>query len=125
MERQRFDVMLEAARWVGLWPVGETESQVMAAVARAGETLDGAKWARVKRTMSVCDLSSLRAGDLGTVVGIDAAHSSAKRLADMGFVRGVRLEMVRPGRPCIVRIDGSCVGLGGAHQQCVSLVRTV
>lgn len=69
----------------------------------------------------VTQLRALEAGELATVVGIDAASSSAKRLADLGFVRGAVVEMIRPGSPCIIRIDGTCVGLGTAHQQGICL----
>lgn len=64
-------------------------------------------------------VSSLRSGNVVTVVGIDAEHLSAKRLADMGFVSGVRIRMVRPGDPCIVAIGGTFVGLGRRNQDCV------
>ena len=61
-------------------------------------------------------------GDVGVIRRIASGESGAKRLADMGFVRGVRVEMVRPGTPCIVRIDGQCVGLGRRHQDSIELV---
>ncbi len=61
-------------------------------------------------------LQILKAGDVGVIDGITATSGAAKRLADMGFVRGARLEMVRPGSPCIVRLAGICVGLGRGHQ---------
>ena len=67
---------------------------------------------------------SLRAGEVGVIRRISAANGSAKRLADMGFVRGAGLEMIRPGEPCIVRIDGLCVGLGREHQDSIELQTT-
>ncbi len=66
-------------------------------------------------------LPSLRAGDIATLRAITATETSAKRLADMGFVRGARIEMIQPGTPCIVRIDGAFVGLGAAHQESILL----
>jgi len=66
-------------------------------------------------------MPSLKAGDLGLVAGILGARLSGKRLADLGFVRGAEVTMVRPGAPCIVRIGGRCVGLGSAHQECIEL----
>ena len=66
-------------------------------------------------------LPMLEAGDLATITGITGPQVAAKRLADMGFVRGARLEMIRPGRPCIVQIAGVCVGLGAAFQRCIQL----
>ncbi len=62
-------------------------------------------------------LTQLTHGQQGVVESITSSESSAKRLADIGFVRGARLQMVRPGDPCIVRIDETCVGLGFGHQK--------
>lgn len=64
-------------------------------------------------------LFGLRAAESSTIVGVTAAQRSAKRLADMGFVSGARIEMIRPGNPCLVRIGGTCVGLGTANQRCI------
>ena len=69
-------------------------------------------------------LPMLEAGDVATITGITGitgTQVAAKRLVDMGFVRGARLEMIRPGRPCIVQIAGVCVGLGAAFQRCIQL----
>ena len=64
-------------------------------------------------------LRTLGSGEHCTFVGVNAATSSAKRLADMGFVSGARIEMIRTGNPCLVRIGGTCVGLGSANQSCI------
>jgi len=64
-------------------------------------------------------LQRLCAGDIAIVVGIVAEETSAKRLADLGFVPGVRVEMVRRGSPCIVRLDGTRIGLGSALQRAI------
>ena len=61
----------------------------------------------------------LKAGRSSVIVGINAEHLSAKRLADMGFVTGARVRMIRRGNPCIVGIGGTFVGLGAANQACV------
>lgn len=66
-------------------------------------------------------LPMLRTGDVATIIGITETQVAAKRLFDMGFVRGARLEMIRPGLPCIVRIGGVCVGLGAAYQDSIQL----
>jgi Fe2+ transport system protein FeoA len=66
-------------------------------------------------------LPVLEAGEVGTIAGVSATQIAAKRLADMGFVRGARVEMLRPGTPCLVRIGSACVGLGAAHQDSVLL----
>lgn len=66
-------------------------------------------------------LGGLKTGDSATVVSIVPDVRSAKRLADLGFVRGASVTMVSTGRPCIVRIQGRCVGLGHAHQESIAL----
>lgn len=76
---------------------------------------------RVFATMNMT-LPSLKTGEVGRVECVKSASSSAKRLADLGFVSGARLEMLRPGSPCIVRIEGVCMGLGLAHQACIQLL---
>ena len=67
-------------------------------------------------------LERLSAGAVAIVVGIVAEETSAKRLADLGFVPGVRVEMVRRGNPCIVRLDGTRIGLGNALQRAICTV---
>lgn len=64
---------------------------------------------------------TLRAGDCGIVEGLEGPQVSSKRLADLGFIPGVEITMVRPGAPCIVRIGGRCVGLGRDHQCAIQL----
>ena len=61
----------------------------------------------------------LKTGRSGVIVGINAEHLYAKRLADMGFVTGAKVRMIRRGNPCIVGIGGTFVGLGAANQACV------
>ena len=69
-------------------------------------------------------LSSLTMGETAAIVSIAAAQTAAKRLADMGFVRGAVVEIIRPGKPCLVRIGGTCVGLGVDHQRSIVVHRT-
>jgi Fe2+ transport system protein FeoA len=69
-------------------------------------------------------LSSLRTGEAAAIVSIAASQASAKRLADMGFVRGALVEMIRTGKPCLVRIGSTCVGLGADHQRSIGVKRT-
>ncbi len=71
--------------------------------------------------MQESSLPTLTAGQTGIVDRISAGQSLSKRLADLGFVRGARLEMIRPGVPCIVGIEGTRVGLGWAHQASILL----
>ena len=68
-------------------------------------------------------LSGLKKGEAAAIVSIATTQAAAKRLADMGFVRGAVIEMIRPGRPCLVRIGGTCVGLGLDHQRSIVVHR--
>ncbi len=68
-------------------------------------------------------LLDLAFGDVARIASIAADQTAAKRLADMGFVRGAVVEMIRPGRPCLVRIGGTYVGLGLEHQGSVLIDR--
>ena len=69
-------------------------------------------------------LSTLNAGEAAAIVSIAASQAAAKRLADMGFVRGAVVEMIRPGRPCLVRIGATFVGLGADHHRSIGIERT-
>jgi Fe2+ transport system protein FeoA len=55
----------------------------------------------------------------GQVAVLDSLHPSpsrAKRLADMGFIKGARLQMIRGGNPCILRVESTRIGLGRTYQ---------
>ena len=69
-------------------------------------------------------LSNLKMGEAAAIVSIAASQASAKRLADMGFVRGALVEMIRTGKPCLVRIGSTCFGLGADHQRSIGVQRT-
>ncbi len=69
-------------------------------------------------------LSGMKTGETAAIISIAASQASAKRLADMGFVRGALVEMIRTGRPCLVRIGATCVGLGADHQRSILVLRT-
>lgn len=71
--------------------------------------------------MKTMRLPQLHQGEKGTIEAIHEQGSLAKRLADMGFVRGVEITMVKPGSPCIVSIEGRNVGLGAAGQRRIQL----
>ncbi len=75
--------------------------------------------AESSRPMPERTLRELFAGKPATIVGVTNSGSSAKRLADMGFVSGARIEMVRPGDPCLIRLGHTNIGLGRFHQECI------
>ncbi len=66
-------------------------------------------------------LPNLKVGDTGVIERVAAVNGVSKRLADMGFVRGAELEVIRAGSPCIVRLEDSRVGLGRTHQTSIQL----
>ncbi|MCO6435992.1 MAG: ferrous iron transport protein A [Phycisphaerae bacterium] len=70
-------------------------------------------------------LASLESGETVRIESIDCGYLHCKRLADLGFTQGMELTMVRAGCPCIVRLDGRCVGLGRRHQACIRISRVV
>jgi Fe2+ transport system protein FeoA len=70
------------------------------------------------------DLSQLPDGCTGVVERIAAEEATAKRLADMGFVRGASVTKLRSGKPCLVRIGTTCVGLGVSLQKSILLTQS-
>ncbi len=61
--------------------------------------------------MSHLTVRALKPGEVGVIDGLVGDLEYAKRLADLGFVRGMSLVMLRPGTPCIVRLQTTCFGL--------------
>lgn len=51
-------------------------------------------------------LRALKAGDTGRVERVTAQGSLVRRLREMGLHDGAEVRMVRPGSPCIIRLDG-------------------
>lgn len=49
----------------------------------------------------------LHSGQIAEVGQLVGPPEQVRRLEELGLRTGVRLEMVRSGSPCIVRIDGS------------------
>ena len=76
---------------------------------------------KTDRVMESCSLERMRPGDAGRVTGLTLKNGAARRLAEFGFVRGARVEMIRPGAPCIVRLDQTRVSLGVSLQEGVFL----
>ena len=86
-----------------------------------GAAQGGSATAMMEIERVTCSLATLKTGDVGVVQRIASHEARSKRLADMGFVRGARLEVVRRGHPCIVQLDGTRVGLGRLHQASIEL----
>lgn len=66
-------------------------------------------------------LRSMRAGDVGLVTALRDAHAGARRLAEFGLIPGTKVEMIRAGAPCIVRIDHTRLSMGASLQDGVLL----
>ncbi len=67
-------------------------------------------------------LNTLARGQSAKIATVHAHEDSAKRLADMGFIHGASVQMLRPGNPCIIRIERSRIGLGADHQSTIELM---
>ena len=60
-------------------------------------------------------MSLLQSGETASVCAV-AGGQTARRLAEIGFIPGASVEMLRGGDPCIVRLDCSRLSLGAALQ---------
>jgi Fe2+ transport system protein FeoA len=68
-------------------------------------------------------LAVLRRGQVAEVGQLVGAPEQVRRLEELGLRTGARLEMIRSGAPCIIRVEGSklCVREDGNSRV---LVRT-
>ena len=72
--------------------------------------------------MAAAALKTLKRRRVAVIASVNGTSFSSKHLADMGFVRGAKVEMLRPGSPCIVKIDdGACVALGAGYQMGIAV----
>jgi len=60
-------------------------------------------------------MSVLQSGEVASVCSVSGGDA-ARRLADIGFVPGAKVEMLRRGDPCIVRLHRSRLSLGAVLQ---------
>jgi Fe2+ transport system protein FeoA len=56
-------------------------------------------------------LTMLRPGQSAVVEAVLGAGEFAHRLREMGLRPGARVQMVRPGAPCLIRLDGLKLGI--------------
>jgi len=54
----------------------------------------------------VVPLKELQAGQSGLVCGVNGGGDFLHRLREMGLCDGAEICMLRPGCPCIVRLEG-------------------
>lgn len=52
-------------------------------------------------------LSSLRRGEVASVWRLIGTPESVRRLHELGLRDGARIEIIRGGSPCIIRLEGS------------------
>lgn len=56
---------------------------------------------------AILPLSLLPSGQVGEVFDVTGTSDYAKRLGELGFRQGAKVQMVRAGTPCIVRLENS------------------
>ena len=59
----------------------------------------------------VIPLNRLKTGQSAEVSGVLGPVDHVHRLEELGFRRGAKIQMFRPGNPCIVRMAGNKVCL--------------
>jgi Fe2+ transport system protein FeoA len=60
-------------------------------------------------------LEHLRPGEWAEVIDVAGEAGWVARLAELGLRAGSRVQMVRGGAPCLVRVGGGRLSLRGAH----------
>ena len=67
--------------------------------------------AKAKETqVDLIPLGRLRAGQGGCVGEVLGPCDMVHRLREMGLYDGARIQMIRPGSPCIIRLQGQRLG---------------
>ena len=59
------------------------------------------------RSNPMVPIASLRSGQVAEIHELVGPIEHVRRLEELGLRRGARLELVRGGSPCILRIDGT------------------
>lgn len=76
------------------------------------------------RCAEACTLNRLGIGECGKVVKIEGDRELRRRLMEMGFCSGTRVEVVRRspfGDPIELRLRGYCLSLRNEQAKCVSV----
>ncbi len=61
-------------------------------------------------------ITKLVKGQVGRVERIDGSSRTTRRLAELGVMPGATVEMLRPGRPCILRVNQTRLSMGWRMQ---------
>ena len=67
----------------------------------------------------VIPLSQLPTGHEGCIGEVHGACDLVHRLREIGLYDGARVQMIRPGSPCIIRLQGQRLGLRTDECACV------
>jgi Fe2+ transport system protein FeoA len=70
----------------------------------------------VKYVENLVPLEALAAGQSAEIRHIVGEPDHVHRLEEMGLHRGRRVEMFRPGNPCIIRMAGNKVCIRADHR---------
>jgi len=71
---------------------------------------DQARSSGVEKESEGIPLRSLRAGQSGRVARLTGNDELVHRLRELGLRVGARIQMIQPGNPCIIRLDGQKFG---------------
>ena len=69
--------------------------------------------------MPTIALNLLRPGQVAEVYQVVGPAEQVRRLEELGLRSGARLEMIRDGSPCIVRVGSSTLCLRNGELTCV------
>lgn len=68
-------------------------------------------------------MTALLKGQTGRIERVEGPARVTRRLAEMGVTPGVTVEMLCPGRPCILRVHQTRLSMGSRLQARVSISR--
>ena len=63
-----------------------------------------------EKDVPLVPLAVLRAGQAGRVGAVLGTGELVQRLREMGLYDGASVQMIRPGSPCIIRLQGQRLG---------------